>query len=499
MTAPATQGSQRPPLQKDQKALDKAVIGGLAWTAGVKWTGQVVAWGTTLIVARLLTPADYGLVGMATIFLGLITLFSEFGIGIAVITFHELTDSQLSQLHTVCVVLGILGFLVSCGLARPIGLFFRAPKLPLVIVVTATGFLIVAYRTIPYSLLRREMRFKLLALLEGFQVIAQAISTLVLAIFGFKYWALVIGGLIGQTASAVLPFVYEPLWFSRPQWKSIGKELKYSWHVIVGRLYFYGYDNADMLIVGRILGEGPLGAYSLAWTLAHVPVEKFTTLINRVTPSLFAAVRTDLPELRRYLRNLTQAIALVVFPAGIGTALVAPEFVHLILGKKWEDVIVPLQLLALYAGFRAIRTLLGPLLNVLDEPRTVKRNSLLLFLVLPLCFYIGSRWGVAGVAAGWVLFYPLLSLPLFKAALEKSKMRTGEYFASVWPALSSTISLVLVVLLLKWSLPGSLPLSLRFSSEILAGGAAYGLTLLLLHRERILAFYQLRKLLAKTA
>ena len=481
----------------NQRKLDKALIGGMAWTAAAKWSGQVVTWGATLIVARLLTPADYGLVGMAAVFLGLITLFNEFGLGTAVITFHDLDNHRRSELHTVAVLLGILGFLISCGFAIPLGLFFRAPKLPLVIVVTATGFLVIAYRTVPYALLQKEMRFRLLAVLDAVQIVAQAIATLVLAVLGFGYWALVIGGLVGQTVSAFLPFVYEPMWFSRPRWKSIERELRFSWHVIVGRLCFYGYDNADMLIIGRILGAGPLGAYSLGYTLAHAPAEKMAMVTNRVALSLFAAVRTDLAALRRYLRNLTQGISLVIFPAGVGAVLVAPEFVHLVLGKKWGGAIVPLQLLSLYAAFRAIRTLFSPLLNALGEPRLVMRNNLSILLVLPICFYIGSHWGTAGVAACWVLVYPLLTLPMLRDVLRKANMKKSEYVKALWPAISGSIPIVVVVVFLKWWLPESLPLYLRFGALALAGAVAYSATLFAFHRERLLAIYQLRKLLAK--
>lgn len=497
MTRLVTPGSP-PRLARDQKALDKAIVGGMAWTAAAKWSGQVVQWGTTLVVARLLTPADYGLVGMAALLLGLITLFSEFGLGTAVVTFHDLDAHQRAELHTVAVLLGVLGFLISCGLAVPMGLFFRAPKLPLVVVVTATGFLVVAYRTVPYAMLEKEMRFRLLAALDGVQVVAQAIGTLVLAVFGFGYWALVIGGLAGKTVSAFLPFVYEPVGFSLPRWKSIERELRFSWHVIGGRLCYYGYDSADMVIIGRILGQVPLGAYSLGYTLAHAPAEKLAMVTNRVALSLFAAVRTDLVALRRYLRNLTQGISLLIFPAGVGTVMVAPEFVHLVLGKKWEGAIVPLQLLSLYASFRAIRTLLSPLLNALGEPRLVMKNNLVMLLVLPGCFYIGSHWGTTGVAACWVLIYPVLTLPMFRDAFRKANMNTGEYLQGLWPAISGLIPMVVVVAFLKWRLPQSLPLYVRFAALAVAGAVAYFVTLFALHRDRLVAIYQLRKLLIRT-
>lgn len=486
------------PAGAGQRDLDRKVVGGMAWTATVKWSSQVVVWGTTIVVARLLTPTDYGLVGMAAVFLELVTVFSEFGVGVAVVTFRDLERAKLSQLHTISVILGISGLLIAWGVAHPLGLFFHASRLPLVIRVAALGFPITAFRIVPYALLQKEMRFRLLAFFEGIQVIAQAVATLLLALFGFGYWALVIGLLVGRAASAFLPFVYEPMWFSRPRWRSLEAELRYSWHVISGRLCFYGYDNADVWIVGKILGQASLGAYSLAYSLARAPAEKLAAVTNRVALSLFSEVAMDLASVRRYLRNLTQGMALIIFPLGIGIVLVAPEFFHLALGKKWDSAIVPLQLLTLYTSFRAIRTLLSPLLNALGKPNLVRRNSLLMLLVLPPCFYIGSHWGIVGVAACWLIIYPLVTFLLLQDVLRKIEMRKREYARAIWPALSSCIPMVTAVLLLKWSLPHSLSLYVQLITEILGGAAAYCLTLLTLHRDRLRAFLQVRQLLAKT-
>ena len=172
------------PTLTDHESLDKALVGGFAWTAGVKWCGQIVSWVISIVVARLLTPADFGLVGMATIYLGLITLFSEFGVGTAVITLRDLDEQTLAELHTASLTLGVLAFLLSCALAIPLGLFFHEPRLPLVLIVTSTGFILLGYRTVPYSLLQKEMKFKLLAFLDGFQLLAQAITTVTLAVLG---------------------------------------------------------------------------------------------------------------------------------------------------------------------------------------------------------------------------------------------------------------------------------------------------------------------------
>src|SRR6202011_198004 len=100
-------------------------------------------------------------------------------------------------------------------------------------------------------------------------------------------------------------------------------------------LSWYAYEDSDFIVAGRVLGEAPLGAYTLAWTLAHAPLEKLTTMVNRVTPSFFAVIQSDVVAIRRYVRNITGGLALIIFPATLGMALVAPEFVNLVLGSKW--------------------------------------------------------------------------------------------------------------------------------------------------------------------
>ena len=113
---------------------------------------------------------------------------------------------------------------------------------------------------------------------------------------------------------------------------------------------------SDFAVVGRVLGKAALGAYSFAWTIASVPVDRVSSLVSRVTPAFFAAVQHDPPALRRYLLNLTDGLALVTLPACIGLSIVAPEFVVVVLGNAWTPAIMPLRLLSLYAAFRSVIT-----------------------------------------------------------------------------------------------------------------------------------------------
>jgi O-antigen/teichoic acid export membrane protein len=223
----------------------------------------------------------------------------------------------------------------------------------------------------------------------------------------------------------------------------------------------------------------------MAWTLANVPLEKVTSLVTVVVPSYLVAVQDDLAEVRRYLRNLTESIALITFPACVGLGITAPDFVPLILGHKWDGAIVPLQVLSVYTALRSIVALLPKLLTALNEPRFVMWNDLATLAVLGGAFVTGSHWGIAGIAWGWVLAYPLVALPLYRKALGKIHMTNGEYFRSLRPALEATIVMTVLVEVVKYGLSGHSVGIVRLMVEVATGAGCYVATLFLFHRQRM--------------
>src|SRR5947207_580767 len=112
--------TEGPSVLSEEKQLDRALVWGIAWTGGTKWLTQLLSWMSTLVVARLLTPADFGLVGLATVYLGLVGLLNEFGLGTAIIVQSDLSDEQIAQINTLSVILGLAGLAISCGLALPL-------------------------------------------------------------------------------------------------------------------------------------------------------------------------------------------------------------------------------------------------------------------------------------------------------------------------------------------------------------------------------------------
>jgi len=322
------------------------------------------------------------------------------------------------------------------------------------------------------------------------QGLVQALVTLILAFLGFRYWALVLGILSVSITPASLILIWRRHSFALPKFSSIRKAIHFSRHVLIAQLCWASYDNSDFIIAGRVLGEAPLGAYTLAWTLAHTPLDKLTSLVNRVTPAFFATIQTDTEALRRYLRNITGSMALLVFPVTVGMGLVAPEFVPFVLGSKWSGVVAPLELLALHALIRSNIILLTPLLCVIGEERLLMWNSVVALLVLPISFYLGSHWGTVGIAAVWVVVFPLTQLRLFSRIFQRIRLTPSEYLGALWPALSGCTVMAIAIDALKWVSSEIWPLYARLASEILVGIVAYGVTLVLLHRNYLRGILQ---------
>lgn len=475
--------------------LDRSFVDGIAWTSIVTWLSQIVSWGSTLVVVHYLAPTDYGLVGMALLYLGLVQMASELGLGAAVVRFRDLTIDQIGQFNGLSVIAGGCGVLVSLAVAIPIGHFFREPRLPLVIAVMSSAFFISGFRVVPQALLQKRLEFRKLALIEGTQSIVGAASTLTMALLGFGYWTLAFGMVISATVYSVLVVLQNPTGFRRPRFAAIRQPFTFSSHMLVARFAWYGYSNADFAVIGKVLGTTALGGYTLGWTLSGMAVEKITALVGRVTPAFFSAVQNDLPELRRYLLLLTEGLALLTFPICIGLALIADEIVRVVLGPQWTIAIVPLQLLAILATMRSVQPLIPQVLAAIGEARANMRNALLTLFVLPAAFFLATRWGIAGVAGAWLILGPLTLSPLVVRAFRLIEMPAGIYFGSLWPATSSCLVMACAVISVDRAFLGSVPPSVSLITKILIGAVSYATALFVFHRKRFLILREFLPLL----
>jgi PST family polysaccharide transporter len=473
----------------ERATLDRSLLHGIAWTGGIKWLTQLLSWASTLIVARILTPADYGLVGMATVYLGFVQLVNEFGLTAAVIQRRDLDEDQIARIGGLSALLGAAFLALSVALSGPVAHFFGESDVRWIVVTLSLTFVTTGFQVLPRSLLTRDLEFRKIAWIDGVEALVLTASTLLLAVAGFRYWALVIGAVLSKGVSTLLAIFTRPhrlAWPSR--FRSIAGAVTFGWHLVVSRTSWYAYSNADFTTVGRLLGSAALGAYTFGWTIASIPVDRVSALIGGVTPGIFAAVQHDHPALRRYLLRLTEGLALVTFPASVGLALVADEFVLIALGEKWRPAIVPLRLLALYGGYRSINALFSQIMVATGHSRRFMHFSLLSTAVMIPAFIIGAHWGVTGVAMGWIVGYPLVVFPIMSYTFGIIQLPLRPYLAALWPALSGSAAMAAAVLALRHLTPAAWPATLAFALHTVTGAATYAAVVWFFHGHRVRAF-----------
>ena len=471
----------------DRASLDRSLVRGIAWTGAIKWITQVAVWGSTLVVARLLSPEDYGLVGMAAVYLGLLMMLSDAGLGTTVIAMRDLQGHKLSQMHSVSAMLGVGGFLVSCFVARPLALFFDAPALTWVVIAMSANFIVLSLRTVPQASLQRQLRFGRVALMDGAGALTTAAVSATLAALGFRYWSLVIAAIVGSLVGTAIALTSQPTKFARPNFHELRDALRVSQDILVSGLAWYVFQNADFFVAGKLLGAAALGWYTFAWNLAYSIVDKITSLVGGVTSSIFSAAKHDSALLTRYLTQITGVLSLALWPTTVGLALVASDLIAIV-GEKWRPAIMPLRLLVLYAGIRAITAIFSQVLTMTGDTRYTMRRSVIGAIVLPIGFVVGSRWGVNGIATAWIICHaPVVMFPLLYRVAKKLGIGPSAYLPVLRPPLVSTAIMAIGVAAAIYGLPATMPGILRLVIEVLVGVVCYAGALWFLFRDRVLS------------
>ncbi|HMC21782.1 MAG TPA: oligosaccharide flippase family protein [Thermoanaerobaculia bacterium] len=464
--------------------LDRTIARGVTWTAGIKAATVVVSWACTIVLARILNPQDYGIATMATVYVGLTSMVTDFGLGAAVIALPDLSEKLAAQLHTAACAVGGIAFAISCILAVPVSRFFKTPNLVPVIIVVSTLLIFDSIRLVPTARLGRELRLKDLALLDGYRAFIALVLAVPLALLGARYWTLVVGNVVAALVVTAVVLARVPQRFARPVFHEVKPTLKFSSHFLTNQLAWYGYTNADFMVAGRILGKVALGEYNLAWLIVCAPGDKILSIFGRVMPMVLANVQRDVQALRRYFLLFTEVLGILIIPTAVGLALVARDFVFLVFGAKWAAAVVPLQLLSIFIAIHVVGTPTDRLLQSIGQASFPARLRMVMLVVLPTAFYLsGSRWGTAGIAAMWILVYPLLLVPMFARAFRSVGISVRGYAATLAPTLLSTGLMVLVVFGIRM-LPQS-PLAARFALEVACGAITFVGSAMLIQRRRL--------------
>jgi O-antigen/teichoic acid export membrane protein len=381
----------------------------LRWIASARLVGQLLSWAGTVVVVRLLTPDDYGLIAIGGFFILYLLLLSEGGLSSAPVRQPQLSERMLREAQTIILAINI-GCCAILILAAPaIAHYFDEPRLRQVLPVLAFQFLLVAAGVIPNALLARQMRFKEIATINVVQTAVVMATTLALALAGAGVWSLVVSNLVGFALKSAL-MIQRCGVFHRPVLgiREAGVFGGFSGYVLLDRTLWHVFANIDALIVNKTLGTTATGYYSVAQNLATIPLSKIAGVFGEVSLPAFSSIQDDQTRVRKSLVLASRNMALLAFPIGAGLASVADPLIVTLLGDNWASVSTAFQFLAVAIPFRLMGLFESPVLLAMGRPRALLLNRAVSLTILVAALLIGSRWGLAGVAAAWAAAAPAI-------------------------------------------------------------------------------------------
>lgn len=450
--------------------------------------GKVISLSTTVILARMLSPEDYGVMTLAMIVISFVGFFNEVGIGAAIVQKSELTITEVNGCFVIALItsfmLSLLTILTSGLAAR----FFKTPQLEAMISVLAVAFILGALSTVPMAFLRKEMQFKTIAALNVSGVLMLSLVSIVLAAYGFGAWSLVWGFIASSTTQALGAY-WKSSW--RPKGgvdiREAAELVFYGLHVTTSRIFWYIYTNADKLIIGRLLGVRPVGIYDMALGLATLPSSQVTSLVTNVASPLFAKLQNDLPQISSVIQKLSRGIAYITYPVLIGMLVCSKELVVVVLGDKWMDILIPFDALCLLGLLKSIDPLLSQVLISTGHARKLSAYTAICGVVMSLAIMLGATLdGLRGVSIIWVLVYPFLTIKLLSDVSRVTGMSMRAYYLNLWPVLLATAVMGSVVLLIREiCLQTTAQPALILSIEIFSGALTYALWMIYMNSQSI--------------
>jgi PST family polysaccharide transporter len=369
---------------------------------------------STMILARLLTPADFGLVAMVTVVTGFAMLFKDLGLSTAIIQSAQITHNQVSNLFWVNVAVSVMIMIIVAASAPAIAWFYHQPRLTGITLALAGTFVLAGLTVQHQALLNRQMRFPALAAIDIISLLSGVVAGSVAGFLGAKHWALVIMTSATALTNCVVVWRVCPWRPSLPSREAgIRTMLEFGGNVTGFNIVNYFARNADNFLIGWMWGAGPLGLYSRAYQLLLLPIRNINSPIGNVAMPALSRVQHEPARLSRHFLGYLSLITSVNVPIVLIVAIFAKEIVRLLLGPNWEQAAQLFQLLAPAALFGAIVNPAGTLLLATGKSDRYLRQGLFVSPLIVLASILGLPFGCKGVAIGYSIIMGLVTVPIY--------------------------------------------------------------------------------------
>jgi teichuronic acid exporter len=409
--------------------------------------------------------------------IGFVALFSEMGLGSALVQAHQLDDATARTASAAILLCNVVMALALVLLAPLAALWFDEPDLIDVMRVLTLELLVSSLAAVPQAQLERQLRFRQLSIASISAGVTGAVTTLMLALLGFGVWALVCGSLALAFVRTVVIIVFN----GRMVWPSLRHGLapvrglvRFSSQVLAARTLWYWFAQADQIILARMLHASIFGYYTVAAQLAMLPANKAMEVINRVTFPVLSRMRTEPSSLQATHKRLLGLVATYAFGTCWGLAAVAPDLVATLLGSKWQAATLPLVLLAAVAPLRMLSALNNTVTSAAGAPQASTIELAFAGVLLPVAVLTGA-WldGLYGACLAWPLAYPLVYLISNALTCTAVGGRQRHGLLPLGAPMAAGAAMWLCISGLRWQLEAFIPAPMLLVLELVVGAISY--------------------------
>lgn len=390
-----TQDESGPQVKQD-------VLHGVRWSAVARYGVQSIQLATSLTLARLLEPENFGLLAMALVFVEFSRICLNLGFSQVIIQRKDIDDELLSSLFYCNIGLAILLTATLAAASPLVAWFYGNPDLTLILLSLTLVLVLASPSLVPAALLNRQLRFARLAFVDITTTCVQAGCAIGMALAGFEVWSLVGGAIASAAVRPVLTHLVSPwrpsLKYSRGRVREV---MSFSANLTGFEVFNFFSRNADNLIIGRFLGDTPLGYYTLAYRILNYPRDAVSSVIGRVLLPAFSRLQDDDRRLAAAYLRVCRAIAFVTFPMMLGLMAVADSFVRAVLGEKWLPALPVIYIFCPLGMIQSIGTTVGHLFVAKGRADMMFRVSVIRSMFIVGSFFIGIPWGIVGVATSY--------------------------------------------------------------------------------------------------
>lgn len=392
--------------------IKEKTVRGFAWSAIDNFANQGVLFVISILLARILSPADYGLIAMITIFLAISNCFINSGFGNALVRKVDLSDEDCSTAFFFNIIVSVLCYIVVFIISPFVAVFYDRPILTAILRWQGLTLILGACIIVQKSLINKKIDFKTTTKVSVSSNILSGIVALLMAYHGYGVWALVGMGL-SQSVLQIILFWYYSSWRPRMIWSK--GSFHYLWNygskLLASGLLDTIFNNIYPIVIGKIYSPVNLGYYTRAWGFAQLPSSNVTGIIQRVTFPVLCSFQSDDERLSLNYRRLLRMSAFIVFPLMLGLAAVANPLIHVLLTAKWAQTIIYLQIICFAMMWYPIHAINLNLLQVKGRSDLFLKLEIIKKLMAVVVILCSVPFGVIGICYGSVVS-SLLSLTI---------------------------------------------------------------------------------------